>query len=271
MTKILHYIREDYPGSADSFCLSTYKKFYPDFEFMAWRPGSSPLRILYDHGGLFIGHYVMAMQRLPDSFFEKSFIPFDCEYESVFPNVENCCYAKEPNEKIFLDFMERGMPLVLYEQGFQNDYKVGLSYKTQNLPDIDVVEGKSFGGFERKTGKIYGQYFLKMNFNMEKVNGVNLHYMIVDKDKDPNKVFSIIEYYGKLKYRDGSKHFFLMVSDGSRNDIVEKMNTLFLYHCTTPNKLWDVLLLDGCKDVEAIISEYIGRKFENLLSCEKLQ
>ena len=267
MTKILHYIKEDHSGDAERFCLDTYKRDYPDFKFMAWKPGSSPLRILYDNGGLFVGPYVYSRKRIPDSFFEKDFLVFDNSFESQLVNLNLCCYAEAPKSPVFLEFMEKGVMPTLKEKGFKNDFKVGLNKEKQSLDEIDILPSPEFSGLERKSYDIYDSYLFDMNFNLNKADGFNLHYLTIDEDSSPNKVFSTLENYVNLKVEGKTKHFLLLVCKGNY-DLTNRMCVYLQYHCILENKRWDIIFGDG--DTDKLITEYVGRRFNNLVSCEKL-
>ena len=248
--------------------MRTLKEHYPDYEFMAWRPGSSPLRILYDHGGLFVGPYIYSTGSLPEAYFEKPFFVFNNVFETTQINPNLICYSDAPESPVFKDIMEKGVENCLKERGFQNDFKVGLAEKEQNLDGLNIYP-KSLLSFDRKSREINVSYFVDMNFNLEKVNGIHLHYMIVDENSDSNKMFSIIESYAKLEL-DNEKnagHYLLFVNKGGNDDLVTKMTTMLIYYCVNWNKRWGIInTLD-----EDVIPEYIGKKFDGLLSCERVR
>lgn len=265
MIKKLHYIKQDYPSNAENFCLKTLKLLYPDFEFMAWRPSSSPIKILYDHGGFFVGPYIYAVNPLPESYFGKSFFVFNNVFETTQINPNLICYSDTQEAPILREFMEKGVEACLKERGFQNDFKVGLAEKEQNLDGLNIYP-KSLLSFDRKSREISTSYFMDMNFNLEKVNGIHLHYMIVDENSDSNKVFAVIENYTKLEVKN-ENHYLLFINKGGNDDLVSRMTTMLIYHCNGWNKRWGIInTLD-----EDVIPEYIGRKFDNLLSCEKIR
>lgn len=265
MIKKLHYIKQDYPSNAENFCLKTLKLLYPDFEFMAWRPGSSPIKILYDHGGLFIGPYIYATEALSETYFKKPFLVFNNVFETVQVNPFLLCYSDAPESPIFKEFMEKGMETCLKEKGFQNDFKVGLAEKEQDLDGINIYP-KSLLSFDRKSREINTSYFMDMNFNLEKVNGIHLHYIVVDEESDSNKIFAILESYTKMEAKD-ENHYLLFINKGGNDDLVSRMTTMLIYHCNGWNKRWGIInTLD-----EDVIPEYIGKKFDGLLSCEKIR
>lgn len=263
MTKILHYIKDEFLGDAEKFCLQSYKKIYPDFKLMAWKPGSSPLKILYDNGGLFVGPHVYSVKRLPDSYFEKGFLVFDNAFESQTVNLNLCCYADAPKSPIFLEFMEKGITTTLKEKGFQNEFKVGLNKRKQSLDGIDILPGSEFSGFERKSYEISDSFFFDMNFNLDKVNGFNLHYLIIDGKSSPNNVYSALE--NLINMKSSSKHFILLACTGNF-DLVSRMCVFLQYHCTSENRRWDVMFGN-----DAMVTEYIGRRFDRLNSCERIK
>lgn len=269
MINKIHYIKEDYSGNSEKFCLSSLKRDYPDFEFFAWKPGSSPLRILYDHGGIFFGPNIISLKKLPD--FNKPFFVFDNSFESTVPNYNLISGSPEKESPILLEFMENGTLNTLLKKGFDNTNKVGLNEKNYYLPEIDILNFKEYLGFDKKIFEYYpGSFALDTNFNLNKFSDIHLHYLVIDEDTTSNKVFSVSESFGKMKYEDGSQHFLLLVVTAPRHDLVSRIGTLLQYHCTSGRKFFDIILPIGIDNPEGIVAEYMARKFNNVLSCEKL-
>ena len=267
MIKKLHYIKEDYSGNAERLCLESFKKIYPDFEICAWKPGSSPIRILYDNGGLCVGPYILAKKKVPEELFEKPFLSFDNKFETTCISLNLCCSPDKENP-MFLEFMERGIVPVLKELGFNNEYKVGLAENDLDLGKIKILNRKEYG-FDRGYYELYDSSFLDMNINFNKVNGVHLHYLVINDKINPNILFSIVESYSKMDYK-GDKHFLLLVNNSNLNDLISRINVFLLYSCVTEDKMWGIINTGKTKNPEDVITEYIGRKFDNLLSCERI-
>ena len=280
MIKKLHYIKEDYSGDIEKHCLETYKRDYPDFEFMAWKPGSSPLRILYDHGGLFIGQNMLSLKRIPDFYFDKSFLVFDNALDSGLPNLNLCCYANAPNEQIFLDFMLKGVEPVLYEYGFKDYNLFGAKSSLKGydlfLPDINLFNRINFSGFEKLSHEIYRGddiYLMDMNIHYSTVyDKMHIHYIVVNKDTSSNKVHALCESFYNMKYEDGSRHYLLLVCNDLKRDLCSRLGEFITYKNIDDNKIGNVIVLDGVDESEVgkILTEYISRKFWRTESCERL-
>lgn len=270
MIEKFHFIKEDYSGSHEKFLLSSYKRDYPNFSSSAWKPGSSSLRIIYDHGGIFFGPTALSLKPL-DKYLDKPFLVFDNSFESVYPNYNLIAYSPEKNTPIFLEFMEKGVVPTLKEKGFSDANKIGLNENNFELDEIRILSKYSLG-FDKKIYEAYQpEYFLDTNFNLNTFENIHLHYVVIDENTKSNKVFSVSESFGKMKYEDGSKHFLLLVWNCINPDLESRIGTLLQYHCTNENKFFSFLNLPGDKDeVEGIASEYIGRKFNKLISCERI-
>ena len=277
MVKKLHYIKEDYSGSIEKYCLKTYKNLYPDFEFMAWKPGSSPLRILYDHGGLFIGPNFFALNRIDDFYFDRSFLVFNNSLNTDKVNINNCCYAASPNEEIFMDFMKKGVDTVLAERGYAGNFRAKMAPNgfTMTLREIDIFDRISFGGFDKLSLEVYtkGVYLMDTNMRFDPALDYHLHYMIVNKDTESNKVHALCESFYNMKCEDSSRHYLLLVCNDLERNLCSIMGELINYKNVNENKVGNIVVVGNGveeKEVEKLLVEYVGRKFVNLKSCERL-
>lgn len=271
MIEKFHYIKEDFSGNHEKLLVSALKRDYPDATFSAWKPGSSSLRIIYDHGGLFLGPTTLSLKPL-DNYLDKPFLIFDNSFESTYPNYNLAAYSPEKNSPIFLEFMEKGIVNTLKEKGFSDENKIGLNEKIFETEEIRILS-KFELGFDKKIFEAYTpNFFIDTNFNIEKVNDAILHYMVVDENTKSNKAFSVCESFGKMKYDQKEKHFLLVVWNCINPDLESRLGTLLQYHCTSGNKFFDFLNLPGVgkEELEGIIAEYAGRKFDGLISCEKI-
>ena len=176
-------------SNLEKSCIDSWKKFYPDFEIKIWRDKdcidwineskfasyhyhvtqilafvSDYLRckILYEEGGLYMDIDVFCTNRLPDSYFEKSFIPWDVWGFTT--NNGTCFYASEEKLPIFKEFadamsesdldvkMQFGSQAangrvnsVLAKRGL-TDFSGALCEEDIDLGDIVVYNRSQFGG-----------------------------------------------------------------------------------------------------------------------------
>lgn len=258
MIKKFHYIKEKYSGEIEQTCLSSYKALYPDFEFFAWQPGSSPFKILYDNGGLFVGPGIFAANKLPDIVFEKDFIAFSNVFDSVKIN-PYICYANEEKSSVFLSIME---------QKFKKEVSGNLSNeKNFYFDDINIYNKDQFGYLDifEKTIPNVTPFFIDMNTQGNYLGEWNVQYLIIDKDSDPDKVYWACESFVNLKE---DKHFMLVVltSEGSV-ELFNNVSKLLNYHAFKEDKKWDAIIAPINKN--EVLLEYLSRRFNKILSIKK--
>lgn len=136
MIKTIHLImlgdRLDF-SNMERRCIDSWKKTYPDWEIRIWRDADCidwineskfasayyydrrvsgmayvsdyiRCKILYECGGLYMDFDVFALNRIPDSYFERAFTAWDVLGFSI--NNGTCMYAPEAKLPIFKEFME---------------------------------------------------------------------------------------------------------------------------------------------------------------------
>lgn len=271
MVKKLHYIKEDHSSSIEKICFNACKSLYPDFEFMAWKPGSSPLRILYDHGGLFIGPHMMPVNRIPEELLERSFLVYDNSFDSKLPNINSCCCAGKVNDPIYLSFMENGIQPVLKDKippqpfkPYQNEFDI--------FTDEISILNKSQFGFLDKANRTYPDYnddVYVVDMNTRKWSGEwHMHYLVINKDTSSNNVYSICENFIRAEYKDDSKHFLLLICNDWERDLTSRMGEFLTYHIIGNDKAWDTVMVKG--NIGEVLTEHISRNFEKILSCERV-
>lgn len=265
MVKTLNYIKKDYPSDIDEFCLESYKEIYPDFEFKAWKPGSSPIAILYKEGGLFIGPGILARKRLEEEVFDKPFFCFNNAFESTGINL-GLCYSEKENP-IFAKMIEDGILNTLYKEGLDDSNKIGFGEKDLDLGSIKLLNRFTFG-FDTAYYELYDSPFLDTNLRFEPVYDCHLQYLIADKETDSNRLGFAAERFSKIKSEE--KRFFLLVNNGADDDLISRIGTLLLYSSGIPTRLFEIINLGGTDKVMGVLAEYIGRKFNNLKSCKRI-
>lgn len=271
MTKIIHYIYNRNAGPLEEVCIESWKRIYPDFEFQLWEPGSSIVRILYDNGGLFLGSDVMAIKRIPDEYFAKSFVPWDDAFETTVVNPGICFYAAEPKEELFLQMFD-GFGDALARAGINNRTKLGVSERDQELKDITIVNRLLFGANDKISFQLPLEtpYLLHVNpeFN-QKWEGFHVHTLVVDENSKHNNVYIACKRFCEMKPADGESHVLILVNNSPDTDFVNRMCTLLNYHINNRcnyNRRWLYLPIGCCDSVGDIITEYVGRKFNDVKS-----
>ena len=265
MVKIIHCInlgeRLDF-SNLERACIDSWKKVYPDFEIKLWRDKDCidwkneskfasyhyyqtgcmayvsdyiRCKILYEEGGLYLDNDVFALERIPDSYFEKAFTAWDVLGYSI--NNGTCFYAPEKKNILFKEFadeIDNGDVVV----GLSNNAaaanarivnvllrKYDLSYKDNelcekdiDLGDIRILNRSQFGGRRNENegyityGRdVYLSHACSGSWVIPAYSGyVELKYAVVDENTDMNKLK--VRFYEVIKNRNVKNVFILFVS-----------------------------------------------------------
>lgn len=308
MIRKIHLISlGDKPTFSDTeqSCLNSLKKIYPDFEIKVWRNQdclswineskfasynfnmgffayvSDYLRckILYEEGGLYLDTDVYAMERIPDSYFEKSFLAWDVY--NVTTNNGTCFYASEPHLQIFKEFCDimtnQGPVQVRNGSGAANDLinevlrKYGLDMsvpgycdRDQDLGEIMILNRAQFGGrarddegYSSENIKPYLIHVCSGTWTVPMYYGnVRVRYALIKKDTD------MIELKGKVRnlVNKGHNHFAYVFFMGCQKKFDAELKEIlngeyYTVHCVP------------CGNERKKIMDYIGRKISDIRNC----
>lgn len=225
--------------------MRSWKRCYPDFEIKIWKDEdcidwinessfasyhyhttrvmayvSDYLRnrILYEEGGLYLDIDVYAMNRIPDSYFEKSFTAWDV-WGGKETNNGTCFYAAEPKLPIFKEFCEvlkdsdvnvptingaaaamLRIDKVLRNRGLNAEIE-NCAETDQDLGDFMVLNRSQFGARHRDCdgylthGKtVYMVHACSGSWVVPSYSRfINLKYAIVDENTDIKKIEERLE------------------------------------------------------------------------------
>lgn len=243
--------------------IKSFKKLYPDFELKIWKDADclewikeSPFashhyyktkvlayvadylrcRILYEEGGLYVDTDVFAVNRIPDSYFEKSFTAWDI-WGGPATNNGTCFYACEPKLPLFKEFCdvmansELDVPVVngaaaammridrvLRKHGMNTNTE-GFCETDQDLGDIVIRNRSQFGarhgdgdGYLTHGKTIYLTHACSGSWVVPSFHKfVNVKYAIVDKNTDVKILEDRIERFSKK--RNGTQVLLLLLAD----------------------------------------------------------
>ena len=180
--------------------------YYFDCPVLAYASDYLRNRIVYECGGMYVDIDVFAYKRIPDEYFRKPFLAWDLW--GVTTNNGTCLYAPEPHLPIFKEFCDcmadtsteiilnggsgaanDRINAVLFKHGF--DIK-GNPDETQDLDEITIVNRNQFGGslghkdgIVSKGKEVYLLHSCLGSWTIPSyVNGIHLHYALVDKNTD---------------------------------------------------------------------------------------
>ena len=294
--------------------VKSFKSLYPDFEFKIWRDpdcfdwiDESPFasyhycktrvmayvadylrcKILYEEGGLYVDTDVFAVNRIPDSYFEKSFTAWD-PYGRASTNNGTCFYACEPKLPLFKEFCDvMSNSAVKVEAG---DIKVpvamsridevlkkhGLDFKSEEVWETDqeneefrILNRSQFGARHKdRDGYVtYGKtVYLTHACSGSWVTPsycryVNLKYAIIDKNTDMKVLEERLKYFIRKHERTRVIVFLLADEINCENllDITEPIKNRFRTY---------ILPIGGNKRGNAM--DYILHRIADIKSCHDI-
>ena len=249
IVKILHFIHLGNRNLTDPIItnLESWKRCYPDFEIMYWNDSNIGeliedcpyikhcydlcfwgyvsdyvrLKVTQIYGGLYMDSDVYCVNRIPDSYFEKPFIPWSVEFCSHNSCTGTATYNNIPNNPLWEEFLDKYRNLevcedidflinasinnsfidtILYEHGLNCDDIYHCSLKDQDLGDILIPNRVQFGytdyraehpmiNYLPKDSKIYLMHnYLSSWCVSDKEIPVDLWYTVIREDTDTNKL-----------------------------------------------------------------------------------
>ena len=260
---------------------------YHKTKVMAWVSDYLRCKILYEEGGLYVDTDVFAVNRIPDSYFEKSFTAWDI-WGAAATNNGTCFYASEPKLPIFKEFCdvmansELEVPMLNGAQAAMMRideilFKHGLDASAedfcetdQDLGDIVILNRSQFGARHRD-GDGYVTYGKKV-YLTHACSGswvvpsfyrfVNVKYAILDKNTDMELLKERMKRV--IEKEDGSQVLLLLLSD----EITYDDDFLKI---TEPIKNWFrtyILPIGGDKRGNAM--DYILHRIADIHSCRDI-
>ena len=252
MTKIIHCIKvgpNSELGDFELSCVDSWKRTYPDWEIKYWtdkeilpllsdckfavsayNKGAFAyagdyvrLKILYEEGGLYMDTDVFCVNRIPDSYFEKSFTSWDAGFDTYWTQNGTCVYACKPKQKIFrmmADYYRKFdeypkfsadntvVEFVIRGFGLNFDNRMTCQLTNQELEDLNVYNCAQFGAFDYtqnlmwnlpKDKPVYLVHARAKSWAGYNDENVYLYYAFIDDNTDTMKLYEMIQKFMDMK------------------------------------------------------------------------
>ena len=312
MIKTIHCIMlgRKFFSNLEEVCINSWKRIYPDFEIKIWTDENTiqwikessfashhnfntkcmafvsdylRCKILYEEGGLYMDCDVYAVERIPDRYFNKSFIPWDSY--GVTTNNGTCFYAPIPKLPIFKEFCDcmkdntalevknslatnTLINLVLAKRGF--DFDPRKCESDIDLGDIMILNRAQFGarhtdsnGYVTYGKNIYLIHCCFGSWTKHLFSGrVNLMYAIINEYTDINELKRRLNKL--IKNKTGASCFVLLLAcrfefDEELFNMVKDLRTFTT--CIIPP-------IQGNKNSMAL--EFLTRRASNIYRCKNI-
>lgn len=330
MYKVIHLLKAG-PGvqlsDHELACINSWKAVYPDFKIKVWTDSEIKelaqdclyardnyekgrfayvidyvrLKILYEHGGIYMDTDVYCANRVPDSYFEKSFLSWDDKLEAAWSNNGCVTYAIK-GDPIFKEFYEKCQTLkydpenpwhnnwpidsVLTEKyGFKTDDKIYCSLEDQDLGPIKIVNRIQFGVNDyllNKTNFEEGKqpYFIHCHalaWMGPFVSNTGIYYGLLDDTTDINKFSKKVDEWIASEPFSSNNYSTLVIFVNSTKGIDEEFCYRLLSEAPKDwkngKKFWLIMPLGGglsSQEFRSAAFDFLVRRFNNITFCRNI-
>lgn len=304
MTKIIYCIKSGRNiglGNHELYCISTWKKTYPDFTIRyvtddevffliqdcpyiadTYQKGIkvfavdyARLKLLYQYGGMYLDTDVVALHRIPDSYFNKAFLSWQSSLGSCWTNNGTVCYT-EPHNPLFQEFLDfyRAIPVsenldtvtyanhcideVLKKHGLITSPRRTISLHDQELENIRILNWPQFGLVDCVTRKLgtdrMGEgerpYLMHcyMNSWLNELDArSNIYYDVLSDDTDLDQFSQRLDVFIRMiidetAFLGTSYVLFINSIKGQEKEFIDRLFSEIPVHAYK-NKHWHVLYL----------------------------
>lgn len=324
MYKIIHLLKVGMSqlSNHEVECIESWKRVYPDFEIKVWTDKEikeyaqdceyardnyekgrfayvidyTRLKFLYEYGGIYMDTDVFCVNRIPDSYFDKTFISWDDKFCSHWSN--NGCFTYVVKEDpVVGEWIKRyqdleydpknpwhnnwPIDLVLREKGmnYEEDVVYG-SLHDKEVAGVKLVNRVQFGANDYMLNRvvqdgrdIYCQHCHALSWMGPYVSETRIYYCILDDNTDLEKLDERIDDWILMK-EDGMLNTLIIYVDGLGGFdeyLSKKLNALCPRKWSGGSKFWFIQPLGvGVKDMRRCINDFLLRRYNNVKMCKDI-
>lgn len=323
MTKIIHCIKVGPGAELGDFelsCIDSWKKVYPDWEIKYWTDKEifplisdckyavscynnkafayvgdyARLKILYEHGGFYMDTDVFAVNRIPDSYFEKPFTSWDAGFDTYWSQDGTCLYAPEPGAKVIERFINQYkgfdeypkyaadntvIEFTIRELGLDWKDRTTCQFTDQSLEEIDIHNCVQFGAFDYtqnlmwEHGEEYPIYLVHSrtkSWNGYAAENVYLYYAFIDDNTDNMQLYDVIHKFANMNLNNLSCKAILVLGLNTVSDKANWASKWLKLRLDNPKKGYLMAPLgNGLNEDElnAAFLDFITKRFNRIKFC----
>ena len=324
MTKIIHCIKvgpnKDL-GDFELSCIDSWKRTYPDFEIKYWNDGDIrpmlvdcryaascynnrkyafamdyvKLKILYEHGGLYMDTDVFCVERVPDTCFEKTFFPWDPGFGTYWTQNGTCLYCEKGDEvvgkiidlykslgeypEVIMDNTVAEKVIRSYPLDWEN--KTNCQLTNQDIGPFRVYNCVQFGAFDYTRNlmwdanvPIYMVHARTKSWENYKDENVYLYYAFIDDNVDDVDLYWAIDAFCKMELGSLAGNAVLVLG---MNTVSSKANwfsnKLNLELANQPKKSYLMAPLGnrlGYEELNAAFLDFVTKRFNKIKFCRDI-
>ena len=326
MDKIIHLMKVGMSqlSNHEVQCIESWKRVYPDFEIKVWTDETikeyaqdceyardnyerkryayvidyTRLKFLYEYGGIYMDTDVFCINRIPDSYFETTFISWDDKFCSHWSNNGCFTYVKK-GDPIVYEWIEKyrnlkydpespwhnnwPIDLVLKEKGFNFEKdKVYGSLKDIDIAGIKLVNRIQFGVNDYMLNRVmqdertpYCQHCHALSWMGPYASQTKLYYGIINDDTDIKKFSDAVDEWIKTEVNEAGVLSTLVIYVNTLNGFDKQLSKRLLAECPRRwkggNKFWFIQPLGAGiekKKIRGCVNDFLLRRYNSVL-CVK--
>lgn len=253
------------------------------------------LKFLYEYGGIYMDTDVFCVNRIPDSYFETTCISWDDKFCSHWSNNGCFTYVKK-GDPIVKEWIEKyqtleydpdspwhnnwPIDLVLREKGmdFEKDIVYG-SLNDVSVAGIKLLNRVQFGGndymlnrVENDGREIYCQHCHALSWMGPYASSTKIKYAVLNDDTDLERLdFEVDKWISE----ENGELDTLVIYVNTLNGFDKYLSKKLLIKCPRKwkggKKFWFIQPLGvGVKNVEGCVTDFLLRRFNNILSVNDI-
>ena len=306
-------------------CVESWKRVYPDFEIKIWTDeiireyaqdceyardnyekgryayviDYTRLKFLYEYGGIYMDTDVFCINRIPDSYFDTTFISWDDKFLAHWSN-NGCITYVNKGDPIVYEWIEKyrnlkydpespwhnnwPIDLVLEEKGFNfEDDIVYCSLRDYDIAGVKLVNRIQFGVNDYLLNKValdgrtpYCQHCHALSWMGPYVSRTKIYYAILNDDTDFKKLSDAVDKWIAMESNPDAINTLIIYTNtlsGLDEILCKRLMIKSPKDWVDGNKFWFIQPLGvgiDKKNLLGCINDFLLRRYNNVLSVKNI-
>ena len=328
MYKIIHLLKVGMSqlSNHEVECIESWKRVYPDWEIKIWTDeiikeyaqdclyardndergrfayviDYTRLKFLYEYGGIYMDTDVFCINRIPDSYFDKTFISWDDKFCSHWSN-NGCITYVVKGDPTVKEWIERyqnleydpespwhnnwPIDLVLREKGM--DYEEDVVYgslRDKDIANVRLVNRVQFGANDYFFNRVvmdertpYCQHCHALSWMGAYTSYTKVYYALLDDDTDLKKLDKAIddwiEMYEESEENNNTLVIYVNTLNGFDSYLSKKLTAKSPRKWSGGKKFWFIQPLGvgiDKKKIRSCMNDFLLRRYNNIKFCKDI-
>ena len=327
MDKIIHLLKVGMSqlSNHEVECIESWKRVYPDFEIKIWTDDIikeyaqdceyardnyekrrfayvidyTRLKFLYEYGGIYMDTDVFCINRIPDSYFNTTFISWDDKFCSHWSNNGCITYVNkgDPTVKRWIEKYQSlkynperpwhnnwPIDLILREDGFnfEEDMVYGSLHDVDTPSGVKLVNRVQFGVNDYMLNKVeqdgrtpFCQHCHALSWMGPYVSETKVYYMVINAVCDAQKISDKIDWWLSLPEEDCVNTLVIYVNtlNGLDAELSKRLSLKSPRDWWKGKKFWFIQPLGvglNKGKIRGCITDFLLRRYNNVICIKDI-